>query len=37
MKYLSGAWVNQIVNEDLNVESSCLCNLSEVDDAGNHQ
>ena len=36
-KYFSGAWVNQIVNKDLNGESSCLSNFLEMDDAGNHQ
>ena len=36
-KYSSGAWVNQIGNKDLNDESSCLTNLSEMNNAGNHQ
>ena len=36
-KYFSAAQVIQIVNTDLNGESSCLSNLSEVDEAGNHR
>ena len=36
-KYFSAARVIQIVNKDLNGESSCLSNLSEVDEAGNHR
>ena len=30
-KYFSGAWVNQIVNNDLNSESFCVGNLLEMD------
>ena len=36
-KYFSDAWVNEIVNKNLNGESSCLSNLPEMDDAGNHR
>ena len=36
-KYASIARVNQIVNKDLNGESSYLSSLSEMDDTGNRR